>query len=174
MKEIPDWKYNCFGIAQLDENEIRRLVTAMEENGIKCSKYNKSITIALTCGNIKFVCISYSPRGIKEPSPQICAGIFPDRIIFADCFSGKGENGLMTGWIAETTGNPELDRLFSQTAFYSPLWEEDIFAWLIDTMSDGEALYPYEDKFEELRCKIMDYELEMQKKYLTEKTVRPY
>lgn len=174
MKEILDWKYNRFGITQLEESEIKRLVSCMEKNGVKCSQYNKSITIALTYKDIKFVCLSYSPRGVKAPSPQICAGIFLDRIIFADCFSGKGENGLITGWIAETTGNPELDELFSQVAFYSPLWEEDIFAWLVDTISDSENCYPYEDEFEELRCEIMEYEYEMQKKYLTEKTVRPY
>lgn len=174
MKEILDFNYQRLGITQLDENDIKRLISCMEENGIQCSKYNKSITIALTYKNIKFVCLSYDPGGIKRPSPQICAAIFPDKIIFANCFSDRSEKGYLIGQIAESTGNAELDELFSQVAFYSPLWEEDIFAWLIDVMSDGEALYPYEDNFEELRCNIMEYEWEMQKKYLTEKTVRPY
>ncbi|MDE6788722.1 MAG: hypothetical protein K2J47_05305 [Ruminococcus sp.] len=174
MKEILDWKYNRFGITQLEESEVKRLVSCMEKNGVKCSQYSKSITIALTYKDIKFVCISYDPRGIKAPSPQICAGIFPDQIIFADCFSDIDENHLHIGRIARTTGDKELDKLFSQMAFHSPLWEEDIFAWLIDTISDSENCYPYEDEFEELRCEIMEYEYEMQKKYLTEKTVRPY
>lgn len=174
MKEILDWQYNRFGIIQLDESEVKRLVSCMEEKGIKCSKYNNSITIALTYENIKFVCLSYDPMGVRAPSPQICAAIFPDKIIFADCFSGIGADKLRAGWIVESTGDKELDELFSQMAYYSPLYEEDNFAWLIDTISDGEALYPYEDKFEELRCKVIEYEWEMQKKYLTEKTVRPY
>lgn len=172
MEEIIEYQ---FGITQLDESEIRRLVTAMEENGIKCSKYGKSITIALTYENIKFVCLSYYPKGVKEPSPQICAAVFPDKVIFADCFSHyTDKNGYHKSTIDGSTGNPELDELFSQMAFYSPLWEENIFAWLVDIISDGEALYPYEDEFEELRSKIIEYEWEMQKKYLTEKTVRPY
>lgn len=172
MEEIIEYQ---FGITQLDESEIRRLVTAMEENGVKCSNHNKSITIALTYENIKFVCLSYYPHGAKEPSPQICAAVFPDKVIFADCFSHyTDKNGYHKSTIDGSTGNPELDELFSQMAFYSPLWEENIFAWLVDIISDGEALYPYDDEFEELRSKIIEYEWEMQKKYLTEKTVRPY
>lgn len=175
MKEIIDEEYNRFGIAQLDENEVRRLVSCMEENNIKCSKYNNSITIALTYKDIKFVCLSYDPRGVPEPSPQICAAVFPDKIIFADCFSHyTDKNGYHESRIDGSTGNPELDELFSKMAFYSPLWSEYSFAWLVDTLSDSENCYPYEEEFEELRCKIIEYELEMQKKYLTEKTVRPY
>ena len=174
MKKILDWQYNRFGITQLDENEVKRLVSCMEEKGIKCSKYNKSITIALTYENIKFVCLSYNPLGAEKHSPQICAAIFPDKIIFANCFSGKNADHLRVGWIAETTGDKELDELFSQMSYYPPLYEEDNFAWLVDTMSDSENCYPYEDEFEELRCKIIEYEIEMQQKYLTEKTVRPY
>lgn len=89
MKEFLDWQYNKFGITQLDENEISRLVACIEENGIQCSKYDKFITIALTYQNIKFVCLSYNLRGAERPSPQICAVIFPDKIIFTDYFSGK-------------------------------------------------------------------------------------
>lgn len=59
-------------------------------------------------------------------------------------------------------------------AYHSPLWEENIFVCMVDTMSDSENCYPYEEKFEKLRYETIKHEYEMQKKYLTEKTVRPY
>ncbi|MDE7098730.1 MAG: hypothetical protein K2O60_06255 [Ruminococcus sp.] len=169
MKAILDSQYNRFGITQLEESEIHRLVTAMEENNIKCSKYNPCITIALTYENIKFVCPNYGPTRFEN-----CAAIFPDKIIFADCFSDKDENQYHIGRISGTTGDTELDELFSQAAYHFSLWEEDNFAWLVDTLSDSENCYPYEDEFEKLRCEVIEYEYKMQEKYLTQKTLRPY
>ena len=34
MKKILDWQYNRFGITQLDENEVKRLVSCMEEKAL--------------------------------------------------------------------------------------------------------------------------------------------
>ncbi|MCM1314930.1 MAG: hypothetical protein NC205_02155 [Prevotella sp.] len=69
--------------------------------------------------------------------------------------------------MSQTTGNPELDTILSEASRIFSLYEEDIFAWLIDKQSDGsESYYEYGDDYEKIRCEIMQYEDDMREKYL--------
>lgn len=169
MNKILDYKYNKFDIIQLDESDIERLAGYMKENEIKLRKYEGCVSIALEYNNIKFVNVDYIPRGAAEKSPSKYIALFPDRIIHADCWTGKGDDGYMTGGISGTAGDALLDELFAQAAYYTPIYEETTFAWLIEKQSDGsEGFMEYGDDYERIRCEIIDYEQSMKKKYFPE------
>ncbi|MDE6539590.1 MAG: hypothetical protein K2K66_05320 [Ruminococcus sp.] len=158
-----------FDIIQLDETDIKRVADFIKQNPAE-GRYIDSITLALTYKDIK-ICSTYEwfrEDRLKKITTRknYVVIIYPDKIISAECFCRFGKCIPEYG-VSQTTGNPELDTIISEASCIFSLYEEDIFAWLIDKQSDGsESYYEYGDDYERIRCEIIQYEEDMRKKYL--------
>ena len=167
-----DYKFNKYDIIQLDETDVKKVADFIKQNPelwTTLGRHDDSITLALTYKNIK-VCSTniWFTDTLKEITTRknSVVIIYPDKIISAECFCRFGKGKTEFG-VSHTTGDTELDTILSEMSFMFPLFEECNFSWLIDKQSDGsEAYYEYGDEYERIRMEIIQYENDMQKKYL--------
>lgn len=160
-----------FDIIQLDETDIKRVADLIKQNPelwTTGGRHADSITLALTYKDIKICSTNkWFEDTLKKTKTRKSSVVIicSDKIISAECFYRWGQS--TSYGVSQTTGNPELDAVLSEASRIFPLYEEDIFAWLIDKQSDGsESYYEYGDDYERIRCEIMQYEYDMRKKYL--------